>query len=128
MITHIGVVTILVRDQNEALQFYTEKLGFEPLDDIEIPGYGRWLTLRAAMQPDVMLSLYRADEADAALVGRNAMWSLRTDDCRADYESFRAKGVTFFQQPTERPWGIEALFEDLYGNKFSLLQPSPEGM
>jgi predicted enzyme related to lactoylglutathione lyase len=119
-------VTILVRDQEEALGFYADQLGFAKLDDVVIEGFGRWLTVRPPCQPDVMIALQQATESEQELVGRNAMWAFTTDDCQGDYEAFRARGVQFLQEPLQQPWGVEALFEDVYGNPFSLLQPAYE--
>jgi catechol 2,3-dioxygenase-like lactoylglutathione lyase family enzyme len=127
MITSVGVVTILVRNQEDALQFYTDKLGLEKFHDTPMEeAAGRWLTVRTREQPPFHISLQLPRPGQGHLVGNNPMWSFTTDNCQGDYETLRARGVSFLQPPTEEPWGIEAIFEDLYGNQFSLLQPTRE--
>jgi predicted enzyme related to lactoylglutathione lyase len=125
MLTKLSVVTILVRDQDEALQFYTEKLGLEKMDDVEFGQEGRWLTVCAPEQKDVQIFLQRADSFGADLtehVGRAPSWAFNTDNCQETYETLKARGVKFTSEPKEQPWGIQAVFEDLYGNKFSIVQ------
>lgn len=125
MLTKLSVVTILVRDQDEALQFYTEKLGLEKLDDIQFGTEGRWLTVCAPEQKDVQIFLQRADSFGADLmdlVGRAPSWAFNTDNCRETFETLKGRGVKFLSEPTEQPWGIQAVFEDLYGNKFSIVE------
>jgi catechol 2,3-dioxygenase-like lactoylglutathione lyase family enzyme len=126
MLTKLAVVTILVRDQDEALRFYTEKLGLEKLDDMTFgEGGDRWLTVTAPKQKDVQIFLQKADSFGVQLmdsVGKAPAWAFNTDDCRGDYEALKARGVNFLSEPKEQPWGIEATFEDLYGNKFSIVE------
>ena len=132
MLTKLAVVTILVRDQDEALQFYTEKLGLEKMDDMEFGEGNRWLTVTGPKQRDVQIFLAKADsfEMDSMdQVGRAPTWAFNTDDCRASYETLKARGVKFLSEPKEQPWGIQAVFEDLYGNKFSIVEePAPAGV
>jgi predicted enzyme related to lactoylglutathione lyase len=125
-------VTVLVTDQDEALRFYMEKLGLEKRHD-ERMGQFRWLTVALEGQRDVAIVLQRPgppfqtpEQADELLsrVGEGTTWVFETDDCRGDYERLRARGVKFAGPPQDMPWGISAVFEDLYGNKFNLLQPS----
>ncbi|HKR01747.1 MAG TPA: VOC family protein [Pyrinomonadaceae bacterium] len=131
MLTKIAVVTILVRDQDEALQFYTEKLGLEKLDDMTFGGGDRWLTVTAPRQRDVQIFLQKADSFGINLmdhVGKAPAWAFNTDNCRETYETLKARGVKFTSEPKEQPWGIEAVFEDLYGNKFSVVEePGGDG-
>lgn len=135
MINKLNVVTILVRDQEEALRFYTEKLGFEKrADQMFGPGV-RWLTVAPPDQEEVEIVLQKPDpamhgeeqaEAMLALVGKTPTWSFSTNDCRAAHETLSDRGVNFVQPPEEQPYGVEALFEDLYGNVFSLLEQREE--
>jgi predicted enzyme related to lactoylglutathione lyase len=130
MLTKIAVVTIIVRDQDEALAFYTEKLGFEKMDDMVFGASDRWLTVTAPQQKDVQIFLQKADSfgIDASdQVGKATMWAFNTDDCRATYETLKARGVKFLGEPKERPYGVEATFEDLYGNKFSMVEEAKGG-
>lgn len=125
MLTKLSVVTILVRDQDEALQFYTEKLGMEKMDDITMGEGNRWLTVTAPQQKDVQIFLARADSFGMDLmdsVGKAPAWAFGTDNCRETYETLSARGVKFTSEPKEKPYGIEAAFEDLYGNTFAIVQ------
>ncbi len=121
-IDKVSTVTIAVKDQNEALLWFTEKLGFEKKVDVQSPEF-RWLTVALPQQVDVefLLASWFPD-----LVGKNATWVLSTRDCQGGYEELKAKGVEFSQKPEVRPWGIEAIFTDLYGNKYSLVQESAQ--
>ncbi|MHB8571718.1 MAG: VOC family protein [Candidatus Dormibacteria bacterium] len=132
MIKGISHVTLLVLDQDRAKEFYTEVLGFELRSDVSMDGF-RWLTVGPKGQPDISLLLARPEppmfsEPDAeslrALVAKGAMSGgvIETDDCRAAHAELKAKGVTFLQEPAERPYGVEALFRDDSGNWFSLTQ------
>jgi catechol 2,3-dioxygenase-like lactoylglutathione lyase family enzyme len=133
MITGMSHVTVWVLDQDRALKFYTEKLGFELTTDADMGGGARWLTVANPKQPDLHLVLARPappmlSEEDArtiqALVAKGSLGAgvLRTDDVHATYEDLKAKGVEFIQEPAERPYGIEALLRDDSGNWFSLTQ------
>lgn len=125
MLTKLSVVTILVRDQDEALQFYTEKLGLEKMDDVMFGEGGRWLTVAAPQQKDVQIFLAQADSFGMDLmdhVGRAPAWAFSSDNCQQTYETLSARGVKFNSQPQEKPYGIEATFEDLYGNAFAVVQ------
>lgn len=124
MLTKLSIVTILVRDQDEALQFYTEKLGLEKKDDIPF-GDDRWLTVAAPQQKDLEIFLGKADSFGMNLmdhVGQAPSWAFNTDNCRETYETLKARGVKFISEPEQKPWGIQAVFEDLYGNKFSIVE------
>ena len=125
MLTKIAVVTILVRDQDEALQFYTEKLGLEKMDDMNFGDGNRWLTVTTPKQRDVQIFLARADSFGMNLtdhIGLAPTWAFNTDNCRETYETLKGRGVKFLSEPKEKPWGIEAVFEDLYGNSFAVVE------
>lgn len=132
MITKISTVNVFVLDQDKAKRFYVEKLGFEVRSDMEMDGF-RWLTVGPKNQPDLSLLLVRPappmfSEDDAAsmraLVAKGSISGgvIETDDCKRDFEDLKARGVTFLQEPTERPYGVEALLRDDSGNWFSLTQ------
>jgi predicted enzyme related to lactoylglutathione lyase len=132
MITRYLAASVWVMDQDEALAFYTEKLGLEVRNDVTMDGF-RWLTVGATDQPELEIILVEpgppmVDEEAAqhirALVTKGAIGGglFATDDCRATYEVLSAKGVEFVQEPAERPYGIEAVFRDNSGNWFSLTQ------
>lgn len=134
MITRLARVTIYVRDQEEALRFYTEQLGLEVRSDVQFGPGARWLTIAPIGQTDIEIVLQEPVPAMhgevfaqkiTERVGQGTTWVFATDDCRADYETLKGRGVTFSSPPQEQPYGVEAVFQDLYGNSFSLLQPTP---
>lgn len=137
MINRLTVATIWVKDQNEALQFYTEKLGFEIRADVK-NGDFRWLTVGLKDQPDLEFQLASVKpgvaltEEDAERLsklveaGNLGIGPWKTDDCQKTYETLQAKGVEFIQPPTDRPYGIiEAIFKDNSGNVMVLSQDKP---
>ncbi|MCF6092885.1 VOC family protein [Microaerobacter geothermalis] len=132
MIDRLIRVTILVKDQEEALRFYTEKLGFEKRADVTFGPGVRWLTVAPKGQQELEIVLQKpepsmhGEEGAKKLserIGQGTTWVLETNDCRKTFETLRSKGVKFLSEPKEQPWGVEALFEDLYGNIFDLLEP-----
>jgi len=120
-------ITLLVKDQDEAVKFYVEKLGFKKQQDTKFWGDMRWVTVSPKDQPDFELTFVLADsEENLAALGKQAgdhvFMTLQTDDCKRDYQAMKSKGVKFFGKPTEQAWGIEVVFEDLYGNLYDLVQ------
>ncbi len=123
----IGHITLLVKDQDEAAKFYVEKLGFQKRQDTVFWENMRWVTVSSKDQPDLELTFVKADsenklKALGKQAGDHVFLTLETDDCRRDYNAMKAKGVKFYGEPTEQAWGIEVVFEDLYGNLFDLVQ------
>ena len=129
------MVSVLVNDQDEALLFYTEKLGLEKRIDVTYGPGMRWVTVApkgqrkpeiALAKPDATLhnAAYLKDAKERTAYG--IAWMFDTDDCRQSYEMLLARGVTFITTPTKQLYGVEAVFVDPYGNIFSLLEPSPE--
>jgi catechol 2,3-dioxygenase-like lactoylglutathione lyase family enzyme len=118
----VSTVTIAVLDQDEALTWFTEVLGFEKRMD-QVGNGLRWLTVAPPQQAEVefLLASWFPD-----LVGKNPTWVLSTRDCQGGYEDLKSKGIEFVQSPMPRPWGIEAVFVDLYGNKYALVQESAQ--
>lgn len=128
----VQVAGIYVHDQDEALQFYVEKLGFEVHTDARNGDY-RWLTVRHPDQPDFQLGLFRPQEpvVDGATaqtlreaVAKGAMppLVLVVDDCRTVCEELRGRGVEFTQEPIERYGNVDASFRDPSGNGWKMLQ------
>jgi predicted enzyme related to lactoylglutathione lyase len=125
-----------VHDQDEALAFYTQKLGWEVRADATIPEMGdfRWLSVGPPAQKDVAVVLMAIPgppvmDTDTAeqlrgLVAKGFAGTLflTTDDCRAAYEELKARGVQFTEEPEERPYGIDSGFRDPSGNSFRLTQ------
>ena len=120
LISQHSVISILVRDQDEALRFYTEKLRLEMRKDVTFAPGLRLLTVgvRGQAKPEIALEH----------VGRQVPMVFVTDNCRKEYERLRARGVKFASAPTQQLYGLEAVFEDLYGHAFSLLEASPEAL
>jgi len=123
----IGHVTLLVKDFDDALKFYVEKLGFLKRQDTVFWENNRWVTVSPKDQQDLELTFVLADteeklKALGKQAGNHVFMTLQTDDCKRDYELMKAKGVKFFDEPTEQVWGIEVVFEDLYGNLYDLVQ------
>ncbi len=128
----VNVAGLYVRDQDEALSFYVEKLGFEVHTDARNGDY-RWLTVQHPDQPSFQLGLFKpqtplVDEATAQslreAVAKGAMppLVLMVDDCRAAFERMSAKGVEFTQEPVERYGAVDASFRDPSGNGWKLIQ------
>lgn len=123
----IGHISILVRDYDEAIEFYTSKLGFELLTDNNFGNGMRWVTVSPSSANETAIVFVKADtDEKLARLGSQAadhvFLVVQTDDCRRDYEKMRSNGVRFFGEPQEVPWGVEVVFEDLYGNRFDLVQ------
>ena len=124
MITKVTHASIWVKDQDEALKFYRDILGFKVTADnsTSMPGY-RWLTV--APQHDdfeIVLNLATTPEQLAG-VGRQGIFVFASDDIHADYAALKAKGVKFQTEINVNPWGSDFVFEDLYGNDFDVVQP-----
>jgi catechol 2,3-dioxygenase-like lactoylglutathione lyase family enzyme len=125
-----------VHDQDEALAFYTRKLGMEVRSDVTLPEFGdfRWLAVGPAAQPDFSIVLMAIPGApvmddetaqqvrDLMAKGFAGTVFLTTDDCQASYEELKGRGVEFTETPEERPYGIDCGFRDPSGNSFRLTQ------
>jgi predicted enzyme related to lactoylglutathione lyase len=127
---HITQFAITVRDYDEALAFYVGKLGFEKLEDTDLGGGKRWVRVRPAGSTGAGILLARAvNPAQEASVGNQTggrvFVFLETDDFERDYAGLTARGVTFVRPRTEESYGIVAVFEDLYGNRFDLIERRP---
>ena len=125
MITHITHVTIWVKDQDEALKFYRDKLGFKVVSDdaATIPNY-RWLTIAPPQQTNLEIALNLAPTPEQlAGVGKQGIFVLASTDVQADFAALKAKGVTIQAGLNVNPWGSDFIFEDLYGNDFNVVQP-----
>jgi predicted enzyme related to lactoylglutathione lyase len=132
----IANMQLWVHDQDEALEFWTTKLGFEVRSDVTLPEMGdfRWLTVGPAGQDDVAVTLmaipgppvFDPDTAaqirDLMSKGAGATVFLTTDDCRASYEELKGRGVEFVEEPEERPYGIDCGFRDTSGNHIRLTE------
>lgn len=134
MIEHLYLTNRIVEDQDEALRFYTEKLGFEKKTDKPMGPDARFVTV--APEQDDTVEIYldsiegvEGEEADrrAAMIGQQPALAFTVDDCQKTYETLRDRGVEFTSEPEEQPYGIQAVARDLYGNGVVLVeQPTPE--
>jgi len=125
---HIANIVLLVRDYDEAVDFYTDKMGFTLVEDTDQGGGARWVRVMPPGAAETSLVLAKAvTPEEQAQVGCQAggrvLMILFTDDFRRDYESMREKGVVFHEEPREEVYGTVAVFEDLYGNTWDLLEP-----
>lgn len=124
---NIALLTIVVRDYDEAIAFFTDALGFRLVEDTAMGGGKRWVVV-APPNGGTGLLLARAatTEQDSAIgnqTGGRVAFFLHTDDFARDYDRMRARGVTFVEQPRYEIYGTVVVFQDLYGNKWDLVQP-----
>lgn len=133
MITNISITSVFVKDVDESKRFYTDVLGFAEKDDISLGNGYRWCTVVHPNQPELQVhltipgpphspemveSINRAmDEGGMHGLGLNV------DDCRKTVEDLRSRGVEFIQEPSERPYGVEAVCRDNSGNWMVLVEP-----
>ncbi len=125
MISRVATVTVYVDDQDEALAYYTGKLGFEKRADVSLPSGFRWLTVGAPGQPDFAITLERASDSGRAAevgTGRNSTCVLYTTDIDTMVAALTRNGVPA-GPVTDRPYGRETVFRDLYGNPYALVEP-----
>ncbi|MCH1908603.1 VOC family protein [Stenotrophomonas sp. Y6] len=123
----IALVTVVVADYDEAIAWYTGKLGFQLLQDVD-QGHKRWVVVGQAEGSGAALLLARAsDEAQRSRIGDQTGgrvgFFLHTDDFHRDHAAMRAAGVQFLEAPREEPYATVAVFRDLYGNTWDLLEP-----
>jgi catechol 2,3-dioxygenase-like lactoylglutathione lyase family enzyme len=125
----LGLVALVVRDYDEALSFFVGKLGFDLVEDTFVPEQSkRWVVVSppGARESRLLLAQASSPEQESRVgqqTGGRVFLFLHTDDFWRDYEQYRAKGVEFVRPPKEEPYGIVAVFKDLYGNLWDLLQP-----
>ncbi len=125
----LAQLAILVRDYDEALAFYVGVLGFHLIEDTQLPqDKKRWVIVAPPGSRESRLLLARASNPGQATrignqTGGRVFLFLHTDDLRRDYEAYRAAGVSFVRLPAEEPHGTVAVFEDLYGNLWDLIEP-----
>ena len=122
----LSLLSVYVKDQDAAIEFYTKKLGFVVVEDVPF-GPTRWVTLRLPDDDVVSLTLNKADTPeDKALVGKQGgsapMFGVVTDDCLGEYRRMKEAGVKFHGEPKVQPYGTGVTLEDLYGNKIYMNQ------
>ncbi|MBN1886988.1 MAG: VOC family protein [Thermoflexales bacterium] len=123
----IGYVSLLVRDYDEAIAFYTHKLHFTLVEDTDLGDGKRWVLVAPPGSSESRLLLARAASPDQEArignqTGGRVFLFLHTDDFWRDYQGMKARGVVFTEEPRLEPYGTVVVFEDLYGNKWDLLE------
>ena len=124
----LTLTALLVRDYDEAIAFYRDKAGFELIEDTPLGGGKRWVVMAPAASGAALL-LARADGAAQTArigdqTGGRVGFFLHTDDFARDHAAMIGKGVRFVRPPVAEPYGVVAVWEDLYGNRWDLLQPA----
>jgi catechol 2,3-dioxygenase-like lactoylglutathione lyase family enzyme len=125
----IANLTVVVRNYDEALEFFTQKLGFQLLQDTPLPDNKRWVLVAPPGSRGAALLLAEATTPEQSLAignqtGGRVFLFLHTDDFWRDYKAYQARGVRFLETPRRESYGTVAVFEDLYGNKWDLLEPA----
>ena len=124
---HIGYVALVVRDYDEAIAFYTKTLRFDLIEDTPLDGGKRWVLVAPPNSRETRLLLAQTSTPGQQSrignqTGRRVFLFLHTDDFWRDYHELKSRDVKFQRDPKEEPYGAVAVFEDLYGNKWDLLQ------
>lgn len=134
MSQRIGYISLVVRDYDEAVSYFTEKLGFALIEDSASKDRDgqpkRWILIAPPGSSGTQILLARASTPDEEShignqTGGRVFLFLHTDDFWRDYQTMISRGIKFVREPKEEPYGTVAVFEDLYGNKWDLLQSKP---
>jgi len=125
----LGYVTLLVRDYDDALAYFTNALGFRMIEDTPLGDGKRWVLVAPPGSTGTSLLLAEAATPEQTAhignqTGGRVFLFLHTDDFWSDYRQMKARNVKFLEAPREEPYGTVAVFEDLYGNKWDLLEPN----
>ena len=124
---HIGSISLVVRDYDEAIDFYTHKLRFDLVEDTDMGEGKRWILVSPPGSAETCLLLAKAatprqESCIGNQTGGRVFLFLHTDDFWRDYKDMQANGVRFLEEPRHEPYGTVVVFEDLYGNKWDLLE------
>ncbi|MBR0974656.1 MULTISPECIES: VOC family protein [Bradyrhizobium] len=124
---HIGYLSLLVRDYDEAIAYFIGRLGFELVEDTELGNGKRWVLVAPSGSLETRILLAKAVTVEQTQrigdqTGGRVFLFLHTDDFWRDYEAYRSRGVVFREEPRVEPYGTVAVFDDLYGNRWDLLQ------
>ncbi|OOG74265.1 VOC family protein [Algoriphagus sp. A40] len=124
----LGQLTLLVRDYDEAIKYYTQVLDFELLEDTEMSGSKRWVRVSPQGSSCHLLLAKAVNEAQEQQIGYQAggrvFLFLYTDDFWGDYKKYTSRGVEFVREPSKEEYGTVSVFEDLYGNLWDLIEPT----
>jgi catechol 2,3-dioxygenase-like lactoylglutathione lyase family enzyme len=125
---NLVAVTFVVRDYDEAIEWFTKVLDFELLEDAAMGGGKRWVRVRPRGGACALLLARAADDAQRAAVGNQTggrvAFFLHTDDFARDHAAMTARGVKFIEEPRDEPYGRVVVFEDLYGNRWDFIEPA----
>jgi catechol 2,3-dioxygenase-like lactoylglutathione lyase family enzyme len=124
----IGLVTLMVDDYDDAIAYYSRKLGFALVEDSPRDGGKRWVVMvpQGATESGLLLAKATNEQQRRAVgsqTGGRVFLFLHTDDFRRDYAAYRERGVTFVEEPRQETYGAVAVFTDLYGNRWDLIEP-----
>jgi catechol 2,3-dioxygenase-like lactoylglutathione lyase family enzyme len=127
MTQRIGLVTLVVDDYDEAIAYFTGKLGFTLVEDTALDGGKRWVVVAPRGAGSGLLLAKAVNQRQKQAVGSQAggrvFLFLHTDDFRRDYTAYKERGVTFVEDPRREPYGTVAVFTDLYGNRWDRIEP-----
>jgi len=130
-VTRLALATLVVRDYDEAIAWFTTRLGFTCTEDSELGNGKRWVTVRPPAGEASLLLARAASERQQAHVGDQTggrvAFFLHTDDFARDHAAFTARGVTFVEGPRKQEYGMVAVFTDLYGNRWDLVEHRATG-
>lgn len=125
----LSLTALVVRDYDQAIAFYRDAVGFELIEDTDMGGGKRWVVVRPPGSQGGLLLARAVNDAQAAQIGAQGggrVWLfLETDDFARDHARMAAAGVRFAEAPRKEPYGTVAVWEDLYGNRWDLIQPQP---
>jgi len=129
---HLSSIALLVRDYDEAIAFYVNKLGFKLIEDTRLSPTKRWVLVALPGARETRLLLAKAVGARQRArvgdqTGGRVFLFLRTDDFKRDYARYKARGIAFIEKPRREKYGTVAVFEDLDGNLWDLIQPNARG-
>jgi catechol 2,3-dioxygenase-like lactoylglutathione lyase family enzyme len=124
----IGLVTVVVNDYDEAISYYTRKLGFALVDDTPLDDKKRWVVVapQGARQSGLLLAMAASEEQKQVVgsqAGGRVFLFLYTDDFQRDFAAYTERGVAFAEEPRREEYGWVAVFTDLYGNRWDLIEP-----
>lgn len=116
-----------MKNYDEAIEFYTNKMGFQLLSNVSFGNGMKWVTVAPSKDSETAIVFVEADSPEkmdrvGSQAANHVFLVVETDNCRRDYENMKSQGVVFLGEPQEVPWGVEVVFEDLYGNRYDLLE------
>jgi len=122
-------LALVVRDYDEAIEFFVEKLDFDLIEDTRLNSEKRWVVVRPKGSPSLSLLLAKAStpeqlKAIGNQTGGRVFLFLYTDDLWRDHKTMKSRGIHFLEEPRNEPYGTVVVFEDLYGNKWDMIQPA----